>query len=92
MNEAVILQLGNFNVQIPSGSFRLSRDMRYVFEGTAAGVALEVRITPLAANSYAIRVEGRGASLAGMTSPITVGLTVGDDTGDTAARIEPESN
>jgi hypothetical protein len=28
VNEAVILQLGNFNVQIPSGSFRLTRDMR----------------------------------------------------------------
>ena len=45
-----------------------------MFEGTTAGVALEVRITPLAANSYAISVEGSGANLAGMTSPITVGL------------------
>lgn len=92
VNEAVILQLGNFNVQIPSGSFRLTRDMRYVFEGTTAGVALAIRITPLAANSYAISVEGSGANLGGMTSPITVGLTIGDDTGTTTARVESGSH
>jgi hypothetical protein len=92
VNEAVILQLGNFNVQIPSGSFRLTRDMRYVFEGTTAGVALAIRISPLAANSYAISVEGSGANLGGMTSPITVGLTIGDDTGTTTARVESGSH
>jgi hypothetical protein len=92
VTEAVILQLGNFTAQIPSGSFKLTREMRYVYEGTIAGVALEVRISPIAPNSDAISVEGSGVNLAGMTSPITVGLTIGNDTGTTTAKVESGSD
>jgi len=34
-------------------------------------------------NRYALRADGRGANLAGLTNPVTVTLTIGDHTAST---------
>ena len=88
VTEAVALQVGNYSVTIPKGSFTQTHKGAYVYEGTIGGVALEVRIAPLSANRYTFQAEGRGANLAGTTNPVTVGLTIGDDSGATTASAE----
>jgi hypothetical protein len=58
---------------------------RYVFEGLVSGVTLEMEIAPAGVNRYTFRAGGRGAGVAG-TAPLSVGLTIGDDSGTATAR------
>jgi hypothetical protein len=37
----------------------------------------------VAGNSYTLQAEGSGANLSGISNPVTVTLTIGDDTGST---------
>lgn len=90
LGEVVNLQVGNYSVAIPSGSFIRNRKGSYVYEGTIAGVALEVRIAPVSTNSYAFEAEGNGANLTGTSSPVTIGLTIWDDAGTTTLTSEIE--
>jgi hypothetical protein len=52
------------------------------------GVSLEVRITPLGNNSFSFRAEGKSVDLSVLSNPVNVVLTIGNDTGATAALIE----
>jgi hypothetical protein len=90
LGEVVNLQVGNYSVAIPSGSFIRNRKGAYVYEGTIGGVALEVRIAPVSTNSFTFEAEGNGASLTGTPSPITVALTIWDDAGTTTVASETE--
>jgi hypothetical protein len=54
------------------------------FEGVINGVSLEVQIVPLGNNIFTFKAEGRGVDLTGLTNPVTVVLTIGNDTGSTA--------
>jgi hypothetical protein len=88
LTEAVTLQLGNFPVTIPAGSFKANRGGNFVFEGVINGVKLEVQIVPLGNNSFTFKAEGSGPSLASLTKPVNVTLTIGNDTGSTPASGE----
>lgn len=83
-NEAVTLQIGNYSATIPAGSFVKTATGAYVYEGSAGGAALRIRIAPGATSGrYTLDVEGRGANLIGGGRRVTVGLTIGDDLGTT---------
>jgi hypothetical protein len=90
LTEAVTLQIGGYSSTIPKGSFTQTHKGAWVYEGTIAGVALEVRIAPVSANSYSFQAEGSGANLAGTANPVTVVLTIGDDSGTTTASAKSE--
>jgi len=85
--EAVTLQIGTYSVTIPGGSFTQEGKRAYVFRGTIGGTALEIRINPTRRNGYEFQARGNGANLEGIASPVTIALTIGDDTGDTQVRI-----
>lgn len=81
LKEAVMIQVGTFSTSIPSGSFKQHKG-RYVFEGTINGVHLEAVLRSLIlGNDYELKVEGHGADLTGTTNPVTVSVTIGDDSG-----------
>ena len=86
LTEGVVLQLGTFSVTIPSGSFKRAGNGSYKFEGSIDGVALEIYIAPAVTNSYTFAADGTGANLTGTLNPVSVGLTIGDDTGTTTVR------
>jgi hypothetical protein len=46
-------------------------------------VRLHVQIAPLGNNSFTFRAEGEGADLTGLNDPVTVGLTIGINSGTT---------
>jgi hypothetical protein len=84
VTEKVTLQIGTFSVTIPPDSFKQIRHGRFEFEGVINGMSLEVQIVPLGNNIFTFKAEGRGVDLTGLTNPVTVVLTIGNDTGSTA--------
>jgi hypothetical protein len=84
VTENVTLQIGTFSVTIPAGSFRQIPHGKFAFEGVISGVSLEVQIVPLGNNIFTFKAEGTGVDLTGLTNPVTVVLTIGNDTGSTA--------
>jgi hypothetical protein len=90
VTENVTLQIGTFSVTIPAGSFEQDPNRRFEFEGVINDVSLEVQIVPLGNNIFTFKAEGKGVDLTGLTNPVTVGLTIGIDSGSTAVRAEFE--
>jgi 6-phosphogluconolactonase (cycloisomerase 2 family) len=92
ITENVTLQIGTFSVTIPPGSFKQIPYGRFAFEGVINGVRLEVQILPLGNNIFTFKAEGKGVNLTGLTNPVTVVLTIGDDTGSTAVAAQFHRN
>ena len=82
--ENVTLQIANFSVTIPVGSFQLNPDRSFAFTGFINGVYLQARIVPLDNNTFRLTAVGKGVNL-----PFTVGLTVGQNTGTTTFTTPP---
>ena len=88
LTEVVIVQVGTFSTAIPAGSFTLKKG-RFMYEGVINGVTLEVVLQSLIlGKDYRITVEGKGADLTGTVNPVTVGLTIGDDSGSKTVTAE----
>jgi hypothetical protein len=73
------LQIGTFSTAIPAGAFEQD-DRTFKFERTIDGVELEVQIIPPDGNTFALKAAGEGAELSKVGNPVTVQLTIGDDT------------
>jgi hypothetical protein len=85
LTEDVTLKIGTFSTTIPAGSFHKTKNGGFHFEGEIAGVALDVRIESLGDNAFTLKAEGKGVDLSALTNPVMVMLTIGNDTGTTAA-------
>jgi 6-phosphogluconolactonase len=59
------------------------RRRTFQYEGHLNGVDLGVTITHVRRNRFRFTAGGKGHILAGITNPVTVGLTIGDDEGST---------
>jgi len=81
VNQPVTLKLGTFSVSIPTGSFTTTAKGDYDFQGTVGGVAILFRITSVASTSFTW--EAKGATNTGLpaTNPVSVALTIGNNTG-----------
>ena len=53
---------------------------------------LKAQIVPLGNNIFTFNAEGKGVDLTGLTNPVTVVLTIGDDTGSTAVTAQKNKN
>ena len=87
VNEAVTLTLGTFSITIPKNSFTRTSEGVFNYQGSVGGVALEFRIAP-ATTGYTFKAEGSRATGLPTTNPVTVVLTVGDDTGTKTVKSE----
>jgi hypothetical protein len=83
LTDTVTLQLGAFTITIPGGSFLPGSNGKFIFKGVINGVTLEALIAPLDGGGFAFRAEGAGASGLPTTNAVTVGLTIGINTGTT---------
>lgn len=86
--EGVTLQLGTFSASLPAGSFKQIYPGQYAFQGISNGVAIQFRIVALSTTRYAFAVDAKGAPLAGQSTPLSITLTIGDDSGTTTARMD----
>ena len=85
LTENVTLQIGTFSVTISPGSFKEIAFRIFVFQGVINNVNLSVQIVALGNNIFALAAESKGVNLTDLTNPVTVVLTIGNDTGSTAA-------
>jgi hypothetical protein len=85
LTEAVTLQIANYSVTIPAGSFHQlwnSPQAPYAYTGTIGGTKLVVGLISLGNNNYQFDIAGSPVAFStGITNPVTVSLTIGDDTG-----------
>jgi hypothetical protein len=88
VTQPVTLQIGPYSVTIPAGSFEKNKKGAFVYSGIIGGVALELRINPVGGNSFTLQAEGSGANLGGISNPVTVMLTIGNDAGSTQITAE----
>jgi 6-phosphogluconolactonase (cycloisomerase 2 family) len=88
VTENVTLQIGTFSVTIPGGSFKLNPNGSFAFQGVINGVNMQVLIIPLGNNIFTFNAQGTGVDLTGLTNPVTVVLTIGDDRGRTAVTAQ----
>jgi hypothetical protein len=79
--EAVTLQLDSYSVTIPPGSFTRTRLGGYKFRGKIGDVRLQFSLTPDSPSSFRFHVQGAGAGLPQLANPLSVQLTIGDDSG-----------
>jgi hypothetical protein len=87
VTEPVSLKVGATSLSIPPGSFSLDEEIgrSYIFNGVVAGIRLSVRMHSTDGHSFVIAAEGRGTSVSGPATPVTVELAIGDDVGSTTA-------
>ena len=88
LTEAVTLRLGPASWTIPAGSFRRQRLGWFSWLGTLGLTRLSLSLVPLGRDWLFVAL-GSGAELSGVTNPVRLGLTIGDDAGegDVTARI-----
>jgi hypothetical protein len=82
VTEGVTLDLNQFSITVPPGSFVGDPVNGWEFQGIINGVEMEAQIQPTGPpGSYEFTVEGQQADLTGMQNPVTVTLTIGDESG-----------
>jgi len=69
--------------QMPHGVAYEWGSNRYGFAGVIDGVSLSAQLQPLSSNSFALKVSALGVNLTGLTNPVAVAVTIGDDSGTT---------
>ncbi len=85
ISSPVTLQIGpSYSFTIPAGSFSQLVGGNfaggYVFSGTIGGASIQVQIDVLQSSTYQIKVAASGVDLTSLASPISVTLTIGNDT------------
>ena len=100
--DTVELQVASYSVSIPAGSFQEEGNHKgrreanlafgeegratFRFEGQINGVNLNIIIYQIERSDYLFTAFGSGNILAGVTNPVTVGLTIGEDGGSTTVK------
>ncbi len=88
LSEAVTLQLDSYSVTVAPGSFRRSRRGGYEFEGKISDVRLSFTFSPRGPADYKFEVEGVGEGVPQLTNPLSLVLTIGDDSGTATVSAE----
>ncbi|TAM81029.1 MAG: hypothetical protein EPN47_14220 [Acidobacteria bacterium] len=88
LTQPVTIQMGNFSVSLPSGSFKTFQNGTnkgtYLFQGVLGGSTLKIQIVPVAGNQFQISAYGKQVDLTGMSSPATVTLGIGENSASTS--------
>ena len=82
--QATTLNIGNFALYIPAGSFKPEWLGAYWFGGTFQGETVEVLLQLLANNQYLLNVYAFNAKLFDINNPVTVRLNIGGENGTTS--------
>jgi hypothetical protein len=92
LTQPITLQVGNYSVTIPPGSFgqlqKGSKAGSYVYSGMINGISLQIQIVPLGGSSYAFKVGAQPVDLTGLSNPVTVTITIGNNSGTVGANAQ----
>lgn len=81
--QGMTLTIGTYSVTFPVGAFQPSQQGWFEYDGTINGGSLRVRLTQTGANSYELMVHAQGVNLGSPTNPVTMKLSVGNNSGTT---------
>ncbi len=87
--ETLTLQIANYTLTLPAGSFhRLwkAADAPYGYEGTVNGATVGLVLVPLGNNTFSFDAAGSPVTFPGIKNPVPVTLTFGTDTGTTSVK------
>ena len=84
------LQVGSFATTIPPGSFKGKGSGPFTFQAVIDGAALKVTIKPTATKRFALEAEASDAKLTGTKNPVTVRVSIGNNSGTTSVKAEIE--
>jgi Lactonase, 7-bladed beta-propeller len=88
LTQPVTIQIGDFTLNLPAGSFKTFRHGKnagtYLFQGVVERTTLKVQITPLGPNQsgqdqFQIHALDKHIDLAGLDDPVTVTVGIGDN-------------
>ena len=85
--ETVTLQINNFTVSIPPGSFVENTPGTFTFSGTINGVKITASIVQTGPDSFIFKASGNPNLSKTKPDPATVTLTIGNDSGTTSVRF-----
>jgi len=86
--QPLILRIGTNTITVPAGSFKAGPKGTFTFQGTIGGVALQIRLAPVGAGTYSIQLDASGVNLTGLTNPVAVTLSIGNNTGTTSMTVQ----
>jgi hypothetical protein len=85
--ETVTLQINNFTLIIPPGSFTMTGPGTFAFSGVIDGFNIKASIVQTGPDSYTFKATGNPNLSKTKPDPATVTLTIGNDSGTTTARF-----
>lgn len=91
VTEDVAVRVGEYALTIPAGSFVIhphGSSYRNVFRGTVDGAKVVARISEDLLDTYQFDMSIRNIDLAGTANPVTIGLAVGNDSGEVEERLQ----
>jgi len=87
--DAIALTIGNYTLMLPAGSVHSVGSGFWAFAGVANGAAVTVNIQYLAPGRYSFSAIGGPVPFLGITSPTTVSLAIGVNTGSARVPFTP---
>lgn len=82
LTQPVTIQIGDFTLALPAGSFKTFQEGRnaetYLFQGVINSTTLKIQITPLGGNQYQIHALDKQVDLTGLDASTTVTVGIGD--------------
>jgi 6-phosphogluconolactonase len=88
LNQTVTLQIGDFSISLPPGSFKTFQNGvnagTYLFQGVVERSTLKIQIVPLGENQFQISAYGKHVDMNGLPDPVTVTVGVGDNSASTS--------
>ena len=85
VTQTVMFSVGPYSVTIPPGSFHEllngAKKGSFVYAGAIGGVTLDIQIVTLGNGRYQFKAEGSPVNLLDVSNPVTVTITIGNDTG-----------
>jgi hypothetical protein len=84
--QPLTLTVNGYTAALPAGSLIASTTGAFLYNGVVGGNPLYVLITPLGNMTYSIQADGSGAGVG--SKPVSVGLTIGNNTGTAMANHE----
>jgi 6-phosphogluconolactonase (cycloisomerase 2 family) len=93
LTQPVSLQVGDFSINLPAGSFKTFRNGTnagtYLFQGVINGATIKIQIVPLGQNQFEISAYGKRVDVGGWSTPVTVKVGIGDNSETTTITLDP---
>lgn len=87
------LQVGDFSIMVPAGSFNTFQNGTnadtYLFQGVVNSATVKIQIVPLGQNEFEISAYGKQVDVSGWSDPVSVTVGIGDNSESASVTSAP---